>query len=396
MRYDIQIPIHMTTQNIFVEWGGALLKLLDILTDPLKVKAAFYYVRKIPEEVNLNGRALRRELEKIIALYERSQDDDTIREIIENIDLSFDLRRIQYGMTNYYVWDIKYKSDVVHPLVFHKAMLMTNQEASFFSTVILSRIHDRSRYDATRYYLFRYEFEPWTTQMRIFSKRPLNENDIKQKVEEAALSFLPHPAYAIRTGVNTAKLLIEYDYKEQRDIQTCTQNNITPGNPGYIPECHHKFTNRQSECMRNCRGNYICMSNCMKEPITIETYTYPVSITLSGPVEYQVYFRYVKGTLNENILDGEVQLLPVIPPHYRKDNKDQWIFADNYPQPSQITYTSPEKKKKSIPISKPEHKTEHPGSGVPTLFDIIREILTALGLIKPRETGKEVKKNAVL
>ncbi|MFZ8830067.1 MAG: hypothetical protein ACO2OO_01280, partial [Candidatus Aenigmatarchaeota archaeon] len=161
MKYRIFVPIHIATQNILAEWVGFIAgffgELGTVLAQPWKIGEFKSRIDKLADDVNLNGRSIKKEMKKLLALYEKAQQDKTIEEIVKNVNLKADVKQTTYGMTKYYYLSLVYESDKVHPFVFHKALMLTNQSASFFSLALFSRFEDTSAYNKYKSYKIRCE-----------------------------------------------------------------------------------------------------------------------------------------------------------------------------------------------------------------------------------------------
>ncbi|MEO0160390.1 MAG: hypothetical protein ABIL47_07955, partial [candidate division WOR-3 bacterium] len=223
------------------------------------------------------GRVLKKELKKVVALYEKAQQDETIRNIVNNVNLDIKLKQTTYGLTKYYYISIVYESQKIHPLIFHKALLLTNQSASFFSTVLFSRFEDTSKYDKIKEFEITYDYSI-ITKREVYVLKPNEEEVIKQFLR----NYVSYPPYSSVKRINYSNLLI----KREEAIG-----------------CFHKFK---------------------------------VNMYLNNII-YKIKFPYVSGTINEETLEGDLELLPIMPPFWRKDNKPQLIFSNDYIVPQKIS-----------------------------------------------------------
>jgi hypothetical protein len=277
MKYRIFVPIHIATQNILSEWVGFIAgffgELGTVLAQPWKIGEFKSRIDKLADDVNLNGRSIKKEMKKLIALYEKAQQDKTIEEIVKNVNLKADVKQTTYGMTKYYYLSLVYESDKVHPFVFHKALMLTNQSASFFSLALFSRFEDTSAYNKYKSYKIRCEYN-LTTQRDIYPTKPNEKEDILKRDLIYQHIALPPYIYDLRENISILK-------KENKRFGT-------------------KLT------------------------------------ALIQDITFYIKFPYVEGTINEETLDGDMELIPLVPPFYKKDNHPQLVFKTDYILPQKI------------------------------------------------------------
>jgi hypothetical protein len=212
-------------------------------------------------------------MKKLLALYEKAQQDKTIEEIVKNVNLKADVKQTTYGMTKYYYLSLVYESDKVHPFIFHKALMLTNQSASFFSLALFSRFEDTSAYNKYKSYKIKCEYN-LTTQRDIYPTKPNAKEDILKR--DLIYQHIALPPYIenIRENISILK-------KENKRFGT-------------------KLT------------------------------------ALIQDITFYIKFPYVEGTINEETLDGDMELIPLVPPFYKKDNHPQLVFKTDYILPQKI------------------------------------------------------------
>jgi len=277
MKYRIFVPIHIATQNVLAEWVGFIAgffgELGTIIAQPWKIGEFKSRIDKLADDVNLSGRSIKKEMKKLLALYEKAQQDKTIEEIVKNVNLKADLKQTTYGMTKYYYLSLVYESDKVHPFIFHKALMLTNQSASFFSLALFSRFEDTSAYNKYKSYKIRCEYN-LTTQRDIYLTKPNAKEDILKRDLISQHIAIPPYIYDLRENISILK-------KENKRFGT-------------------KLT------------------------------------ALIQDITFYIKFPYVEGTINEETLDGDMELIPLVPPFYKKDNHPQLVFKTDYILPQKI------------------------------------------------------------
>jgi hypothetical protein len=283
MKYRIFVPIHIATQNILAEWVGFIAgffgELGTVLAQPWKIGEFKSRIDKLADDVNLNGRSIKKEMKKLIALYEKAQQDKTIEEIVKNVNLKADVKQTTYGMTKYYYLSLVYESDKVHPFVFHKALMLTNQSASFFSLALFSRFEDTSAYNKYKSYKIRCEYN-LTTERDIYPTKP-------------------------NAGVNVLKRDLIYQHIAF---------------PPYIYDLRENISILKAKPIKGAYGR-----------------TLGTKLTaLIQDITFYIKFPYVEGTINEETLDGDIELIPLVPPFYKKDNHPQLVFKTDYILPQKI------------------------------------------------------------
>jgi len=276
MKYRIFVPIHIATQNVLVEWVGFIEGFFQELTtisfQPWKAIEFKDKINKLADDNNLNGRSIKKEMKKLLALYEKAQQDKTIEEIVKNVNLKADVKQTTYGMTKYYYLSLIYESDKVHPFIFHKALMLTNQSASFFSLALFSRFEDTSAYNKYKSYKIRCEYN-LTIQRDIIGPSGSNEKILKEALIGQHIALPPYI----------------YDLKENISI-------------------------------------------LKKEPKRFGTKL----TALIQDIVFCIKFPYVEGTINEETLDGDIELIPFVPPFYKKNNHPQLVFKTDYILPQKI------------------------------------------------------------
>jgi len=299
MKYRIFVPIHIATQNILAEWVGFIAgffgELGTVLAQPWKIGEFKSRIDKLADDVNLNGRSIKKEMKKLLALYEKAQQDKTIEEIVKNVNLKADVKQTTYGMTKYYYLSLVYESDKVHPFVFHKALMLTNQSASFFSLALFSRFEDTSAYNKYKSYKIRCEYN-LTTERNIYPTKPNAKEDILKKDLIYQHIALPPYIYDLRENISILK-------KEPKRFGT-------------------KLT------------------------------------ALIQDITFYIKFPYVEGTINEETLDGDIELIPLVPPFYKKDKKPQLVFKTDYILPQKIEVSPIEKDNKKMKEKSKEKQQE--------------------------------------
>ena len=277
MKYRIFVPIHIATQNVLAEWVGFIAgffgELGTIIAQPWKIGEFKSRIDKLADDVNLSGRSIKKEMKKLLALYEKAQQDKTIEEIVKNVNLKADVKQTTYGMTKYYYLSLVYESDKVHPFVFHKALMLTNQSASFFSLALFSRFEDTSAYNKYKSYKIKCEYN-LTTERDIYPTKPNAKEDILKRDLIYQHIAIPPYIYDLRENISILK-------KENKRFGT-------------------KLT------------------------------------ALIQDITFYIKFPYVEGTINEETLDGDIELIPLIPPFYKKDNHPQLVFKTDYILPQKI------------------------------------------------------------
>jgi hypothetical protein len=299
MKYRIFVPIHIATQNILAEWigfiGGFFNELVVAIHNPLKAIEFRKKIDQLADNVNLNGRSIKKEMKKLLALYEKAQQDKTIEEIVKNVNLKANVKQTTYGMTKYYYLSLVYESDKVHPFVFHKALMLTNQSASFFSLALFSRFEDTSAYNKYKSYKIRCEYN-LTTERNIYPTKPNAKEDILKKDLIYQHIALPPYIYDLRENISILK-------KEPKRFGT-------------------KLT------------------------------------ALIQDITFYIKFPYVEGTINEETLDGDIELIPLVPPFYKKDKKPQLVFKTDYILPQKIEVSPIEKDNKKMKEKSKEKQQE--------------------------------------
>ena len=299
MKYRIFVPIHIATQNILAEWVGFIAgffgELGTVLAQPWKIGEFKSRIDKLADDVNLNGRSVKKEMKKIINLYEKARNDKTIEEIVKNINLKADVKQTTYLMTKYYYLSLVYESDKVHPFVFHKALMLTNQSASFFSLALFSRFEDTSAYNKYKSYKIRCEYN-LTTERDIYPTKPNAKEDILKKDLIYQHIALPPYIYDLRENISILK-------KEPKRFGT-------------------KLT------------------------------------ALIQDITFYIKFPYVEFTIDEETLDGDIELIPLVPPFYKKDKKPQLIFKTDYILPQKIEVSPIEKDNKKMKEKSKEKQQE--------------------------------------
>lgn len=276
--YRIYIPVHFGTQNVVAEWVGFIGGLLEKIANPIHWINLKGEIEKLADDVNLNGRLLKKELLKLVQLYEKAQQDETIKNIVNNVNLDIKLKQTTYGLTKYYYISIVYESQKIHPLVFHKALLLTNQSASFFSTVLFARFEDKSKYDKIKEFEIIYDYSTITNrEIHTF------KTEEKEIIKEFLKNYASFPPYSEVKRVNYSDILIK------RVGQIGKSINV-----------------------------------------------YKVNMYLKD-ITFRVKFPYISGTINEETLEGDLELLPIMPPFWKKDGHPQLVFSNDYIIPQKIS-----------------------------------------------------------
>ncbi|MEO0144804.1 MAG: hypothetical protein ABIL89_03050 [candidate division WOR-3 bacterium] len=281
MKYRIFVPIHIATQKILTDWLGFIDGFLNELAvarhNPLRAIEFRKRIDKLADDVNLNGRSIKKEMKKLLALYEKAQQDKTIEEIVKNVNLKADVKQTTYGMTKYYYLSLIYESDKVHPFIFHKALMLTNQSASFFSLALFSRFEDTSAYNKYKSYKIRCEYNLTTQRDIIGPKSGSNEKILKEALIGQHIALPPYI----------------YDLKENISI---------------LKKEFKRFGTKLTAIIQD--------------------------------ITFYIRFPYVEGTINEETLDGDIELIPFVPPFYKKDNHPQLVFKTDYILPQKIEISS--------------------------------------------------------
>jgi len=194
-KYDIVVPLRLSRENEWLKWGVILGSIFDALSDPRKIisyKKLYESITKLPDDLNLGGRKIKRELLEFVKAIENIQksNDPFTKRIFEKaaIQLKFVDIKESWGNVSYTIF-IQYESDELHPLQFFYYIMLVNPKASFLASLIFLRTYDFSSYDREYTYQFRYVFNKHLT----IPKGPKNENEAR----DFALKLIFKPAYMV-------------------------------------------------------------------------------------------------------------------------------------------------------------------------------------------------------
>ncbi len=180
--YDIYVKIWITDKNIFIdnpvfENIAAIFEGSTILFNPFQyirssiekrhiLEKAYERYKKIKEDLDVGGKRIKKEFEKLFVIWRRAQEDDDpiAREIIEKVDLEMGVEKERTRYTYHYFWFLRYRSEL-HPLAFNYStyliMKKDYMEISLFPQLILTRHNDYSKYNAQfPVFLKFYYFDP--------------------------------------------------------------------------------------------------------------------------------------------------------------------------------------------------------------------------------------------
>jgi hypothetical protein len=193
--YDIVVPLRLSRENEWLKWGAILGSIFDALSDPRPIishKKLYDSITKLPDDLNLGGRKLKRELMELVKAYEelKKRNDPFVKQIFEKatFQLKFVDIKESWGNVSYTIF-MQYESDEVHPLQFFFYITMANPKASFFASLIFLRTYDFSKYSKEYTYQFKYAFN----KRIIITKGAKNE----QEARNLALKMLFKPAYVV-------------------------------------------------------------------------------------------------------------------------------------------------------------------------------------------------------
>jgi hypothetical protein len=200
-KYDIVVPLRLSRENEWLKWGALLGSIFDSITslaNPVNVvqkfkgvKELYDNIKKLPDDLNLGGRKLKRELEELVKAFENLQksNDPFAKKIFEKAILHLkwvDIKE-KLGYVSYTIF-MQYESDEFHPLQFLFYITLANPKASFFPSLIFLRTYDFSKYTKEYTYRFRYRFNK-----RVNIPKAKNE----QEARNIALKMLFKPAYMV-------------------------------------------------------------------------------------------------------------------------------------------------------------------------------------------------------
>jgi len=201
-KYDIVVPLRISRENEWLKWGAIIGSIFDAIStramapgNPIiavtTYKQIYDSITKLPDNINLGGRKLKRELAEFVKAIENLQksNDPFAKKIFEKA--KFHLKWIdikeRWGNVSYTMF-MQYESDELHPLQFLYYLVLANAKASFFPSLIFLRTYDFSKYTKEYTYQFRY----------VFNKRfniPKAKNE--QEARNIALKRLFKPAYMV-------------------------------------------------------------------------------------------------------------------------------------------------------------------------------------------------------
>jgi hypothetical protein len=193
-KYDIVVPLRVSRENEWLKWGAIIGSIFNALLPPqpgISHKKLYDSIKKLPDNLNLGGRKLKRELAEFVKAVENLQksNDPFVRRIFEKATLHVRWVDIKEGWGNVsYTIFMQYESNELHPLQFLYYIVLANPKASFFPSLIFLRTYDFSKYDREYTYMFKY----------VYNKR-LNITKAKneQEARNLALKMLFRPAYMV-------------------------------------------------------------------------------------------------------------------------------------------------------------------------------------------------------
>jgi len=198
-KYDIVVPLRLSRENEWAKWGAIIGSIFDGITTMLipgaqiiGFRKIYYSIKKLPDDLNLGGRKLKRELEEFVKAIENLQksNDPFAKKLFEKATLHLKWVDIKEKLGNVsYTIFIQYESNEIHPLQFFYYVVLANPKASFFASLIFLRTYDFSKYNKEYTYQFKY----------VFNKRinipKLSNNE--QMARNLALTKLFKPAYTV-------------------------------------------------------------------------------------------------------------------------------------------------------------------------------------------------------
>jgi len=224
--YDIVVPLRLSRENEWLKWGAIIGSIFDALYPPklgISHKKLYDSITKLPDNLNLGGRKLKRELEEFVKAIENLQksNDPFAKKIFEKATLQVKWVDIKesWGNVSYTIF-MQYESNECHPLQFMYYIVLANPKASFFPSLIFLRTYDFSKYDREYTYIFKYVYNK---RLNI-TKGPKNE----QEARNLALKMLFRPAYMVemQPKISVQKTKNGWDVKVDEVIYTVKMRYI--------------------------------------------------------------------------------------------------------------------------------------------------------------------------
>jgi hypothetical protein len=198
-KYDIVVPLRLSRENEWLKWGAIVGSIFDGISTMLipGAQVSGYRklhdsIKKLPENLNLGGRKLKRELAEFVKAIENLQksNDPFTKKIFEKATLQLKWVDIKesWGYVSYTLF-MQYESNELHPLQFFYYIVLANPKASFFPSLIFLRTYDFSKYNREYTYKFKYVFNKRIT----ITKGAKNE----QEARNLALKMVFRPAYVV-------------------------------------------------------------------------------------------------------------------------------------------------------------------------------------------------------
>jgi len=192
--------LRLSRENEWLKWGAIIGSVFDSISTMfipgpqtiIGYKKLYDSITKLPDDLNLGGKKLKRELMEFVKAVENLQksNDPFVKQIFNKVTLQVKWVDIKesWGNVSYTLW-LQYESDELHPLQFFYYIVLANPKASFFPSLIFLRTYDFSKYNKEYTYEFRY----------VFNKRINIQKGAKneQEARNLAISFLYKPAYMV-------------------------------------------------------------------------------------------------------------------------------------------------------------------------------------------------------
>jgi hypothetical protein len=229
-KYDIVVPLRLSRENEWAKWGAIIGSIFDGITTMLipgaqviGYRKIYHSIKKLPDDLNLGGRKLKRELEEFVKAIENLQksNDPFTKKLFEKATLHLKWVYIKEKLGNVsYTIFIQYESNEIHPLQFFYYVVLANPKASFFPSLIFLRTYDFSKYNREYTYIFKYVYNKHLN----ITKGPKNE----QEARNLALKMLFRPAYMaeMQPKISVQKAKKGWDVKVDEVIYTVKMRYI--------------------------------------------------------------------------------------------------------------------------------------------------------------------------
>lgn len=229
-KYDIVVPLRLSRENEWLKWGAIIGSIFDGITSffipgmqVIGYKKIYDSITKLPDNLNLGGRKLKRELAEFVKAIENLQksNDPFAKRIFEKATLQLKWVDIKesWGNVSYTIF-IQYESNEIHPLQFFYYIILANPRAAFFASLIFLRTYDFSKYNKEHSYQFRY----------VFNKRINITRGAKneQEARNLALKMLFKPAYMVdmQPKISIQKARKGWDVKIDEVIYTVNMRYV--------------------------------------------------------------------------------------------------------------------------------------------------------------------------